>query len=301
MYRMLFTDSSGTAFSAATQCSSLSPLGAQIPVPNSREKKKKKPESLYWITGSNYTIMGIHWLIFHSILFFFFLFRAASMAHTDSQARGLNWSCSCRPQTQPQPRQIQASSVTYTTAHSNTRSLTHWASPAIEPTSSWMLVGCCCTTRGTPTFPGILISRLSSFLSGCCCEIICQRLPFPWPLLGQPFPGVHGREHCWRGSGCCLAFPLLPLGFLSIWATEGFAEEQRFFFFFNLHPLNIHQVMDSTSTISWGNKNSLQPALCHRQSSRRLEGGVLPAMWSTCDFPRQSPALRADACQTRPR
>ena len=28
----------------------------------------------------------------------------------------------------------------YTTAHSNTRSLTHWARPGIKPTSSWILV-----------------------------------------------------------------------------------------------------------------------------------------------------------------
>ena len=31
--------------------------------------------------------------------------------------------------------------MTYTTAHGNTRSLTHWARPGIKPTSSWMLVG----------------------------------------------------------------------------------------------------------------------------------------------------------------
>ena len=31
-------------------------------------------------------------------------------------------------------------SMTYTTAHGNTGSLTHWARPGIEPTSSWILV-----------------------------------------------------------------------------------------------------------------------------------------------------------------
>ena len=36
--------------------------------------------------------------------------------------------------------QIWAVSVTYTTAHSNARSLTHWARPEMEPASSWMLV-----------------------------------------------------------------------------------------------------------------------------------------------------------------
>ena len=31
-------------------------------------------------------------------------------------------------------------SATYTTAHRNARSLTHWARPGIEPSSSWILV-----------------------------------------------------------------------------------------------------------------------------------------------------------------
>ena len=42
---------------------------------------------------------------------------------------------------EPQQRQIQAVSVTYTTAHGNIRSLTHWARPGIKPTASWFLVG----------------------------------------------------------------------------------------------------------------------------------------------------------------
>ena len=51
---------------------------------------------------------------------------------------GLNWSCSCQPT--PHPHRIPAASATYTTAHSNTRPLTHWARLGIEPTSSWMLI-----------------------------------------------------------------------------------------------------------------------------------------------------------------
>ena len=35
---------------------------------------------------------------------------------------------------------IQALSATYTTAHSNARSITHWVRPGIKPESSWMLV-----------------------------------------------------------------------------------------------------------------------------------------------------------------
>ena len=37
-------------------------------------------------------------------------------------------------------RQIWAASATYTTAHGNARSLTHWARLGIEPVSSWILV-----------------------------------------------------------------------------------------------------------------------------------------------------------------
>ena len=35
--------------------------------------------------------------------------------------------------------QLQAASATYTTAHDNARSLTHWARPGIEPETSWTL------------------------------------------------------------------------------------------------------------------------------------------------------------------
>ena len=43
----------------------------------------------------------------------------------------------------PQPQQCQswAASVTYTTAHSNAGSLTHWVRPGIKLASPWILVG----------------------------------------------------------------------------------------------------------------------------------------------------------------
>ena len=54
---------------------------------------------------------------------------------------GLHRNCSCQSTPQPQQCQIQAASATYTIAHGNARSLTHWARPGIEPMSSWILVG----------------------------------------------------------------------------------------------------------------------------------------------------------------
>ena len=60
-------------------------------------------------------------------------------------------SCSCQPTPEPQQRGIPATSATYTTAHSNSRSLTHWARLGIKPATSWFLVGfvSACATMGT--------------------------------------------------------------------------------------------------------------------------------------------------------
>ena len=54
--------------------------------------------------------------------------------------KGSNWSCCCQPTPQSQQCQIRAVSVTYTTAHGNMGSLTHWARLGMEPESSWVLV-----------------------------------------------------------------------------------------------------------------------------------------------------------------
>ena len=73
-------------------------------------------------------------------LFLFCLFRAAPTAYGSSQARGLSGATVAAYDTSQQ-RQIQAVSVTYTTAHGNAGSLTHWGRPRIEPIPSWLLVG----------------------------------------------------------------------------------------------------------------------------------------------------------------
>ena len=83
--------------------------------------------------------MGL-WFFGFLLLLLFWLFSAAPMAHESSQARGSNRSYSCWPTPQPQQCRIRAESVTYTTAHGNAGSLTHWARLGIQPASSWMLV-----------------------------------------------------------------------------------------------------------------------------------------------------------------
>jgi len=54
---------------------------------------------------------------------------------------------------EPQQRWIRVGSATYTTAHGNAGSLTHWARAGTEPTTSWFLVGFVnhCATTGTPS------------------------------------------------------------------------------------------------------------------------------------------------------
>ena len=49
---------------------------------------------------------------------------------------GANGSYSCWPTPQPQPRRIRATSATFTAAHNNVGSLTHWARLGIEPRGS---------------------------------------------------------------------------------------------------------------------------------------------------------------------
>ena len=68
--------------------------------------------------------------LYNQIFFFFFfcLFafsRAAPAAYEYSQARGLIGAVAAKPMLEPQQFGIRAESATYTTAHSNTRSLTH--------------------------------------------------------------------------------------------------------------------------------------------------------------------------------
>ena len=71
----------------------------------------------------------------------FFLFRAAPEAHGSSQVRGQIRATAAGLTSQPQQCGIQATFITYTTAQGNTGSLTHCATPGMEPESSRILFG----------------------------------------------------------------------------------------------------------------------------------------------------------------
>ena len=95
-----------------------------------------------WRELLSYAIGNGLYLHFHfKIIFYFLLFMAAPVAYGSSQARGQTAAPAAGPTPQPQQHGIQAVSATYTTAHDNIRSLTHWARPGIELVSSWILFG----------------------------------------------------------------------------------------------------------------------------------------------------------------
>ena len=78
-----------------------------------------------------------HFFLFSFHFFFFCLFRATLVAYGGAQARGqIGATAVGLPHSHS-----NGGSVTYTTAHSNARSLIHWARPGIKPLSSWILVG----------------------------------------------------------------------------------------------------------------------------------------------------------------
>ena len=94
--------------------------------------------------GSDNTGSLSQWATREHLKFFsfvlFFPFKAAPTAYGSSRL-GVESVLQLRPTPQPQQQGTQALSAAYTTAHGNTRYLTHWARPRIEPASSWILVG----------------------------------------------------------------------------------------------------------------------------------------------------------------
>ena len=91
-------------------------------------------------------------IVIITLPFFSFSFYSLTHGLWKFPGQGLNRSCSCRPTPQPQQCRIRASSATYTTAHSNSGSLIHWARPGIKLATSWFLVRFLnhCVTTGTP-------------------------------------------------------------------------------------------------------------------------------------------------------
>ena len=103
----------------------------------------------------------LYFFFFFFLSFVFCLSRAIPEAYEGSQARGQIGAVNRQPTPQPRQCQIRAMSVTYTTAHVNTRSLTHQVRPGIKPASSQMPVRFV-STEPRWEFPQLsLLKRLS--------------------------------------------------------------------------------------------------------------------------------------------
>ena len=77
--------------------------------------------------------------VFLFVVVVLLLFRASPMAHGSSQARG--WIQAIAAGIHYSHSNTRSKLwLTHTTAHSNAGSVTHWARPGIEPTTSWFLV-----------------------------------------------------------------------------------------------------------------------------------------------------------------
>ena len=88
--------------------------------------------------------------IINLFIIFLNLFRAASAACGSSQARGWIRAVAAGLHHSHSNTQTRAASTTYTTAHGNAGSSTHWARAGIKPASSWLLVHYYWATTGTP-------------------------------------------------------------------------------------------------------------------------------------------------------
>ena len=105
----------------------------------------------------------------------------------------------------------------YTTAHDNTRSLTHWWRPGIEPTSSWILVGFVTTEPWQEILrASFLMNRLWRNWWSVTFEIISWIISLalgkvadmPLRTVRQPC----GEAMCWGSEASCqqLSGALVP-------------------------------------------------------------------------------------------
>ena len=74
-------------------------------------------------------------------LFIYFVFLGPHPWHMEVPRLGVESELQLLACTTATACGIRATSVTYTTAHGNAGSLTHWTRPGIKLTSSWILVG----------------------------------------------------------------------------------------------------------------------------------------------------------------
>ena len=100
-------------------------------------------------------------------------------------------------------------SATYTTAHSNARSLTHWTRPRIEPSTSWFLVRFInhCAMTGTPRHCSCLQEAYAQVeCKSCRRKIMLGMVAMLCPVISAILECVKLWKHgAVREKASCLA------------------------------------------------------------------------------------------------
>ena len=132
---------------------------------------------------------------------------------------------------QPEQCQIQATSATYTPAHGNIRSLTHWVRLGIKSVISWFLVGFVSTAPQLEfLFYGLYLKSIFFWYGYCYLQFlvifICMIIFFPFlhhkSILSFSLKFVFCQQHSVKCVSCCCIL-YVPFFFF-------------FFFFLGPHP-----------------------------------------------------------------
>ena len=111
---------------------------------------------------------------FWFFFFFFGLFRAVLSSYGYFQARDrIGAVCSRWPLPQPQQSWSPATSVTYTTTHGNTGSLTHWVRPGIG-NCLLMVTSQIRFHWGTRGTPQLRFFQITFSQSSCCSSVVMK-------------------------------------------------------------------------------------------------------------------------------
>ena len=121
---------------------------------------------------------------------FLLLFRAACVAYGSSQAGGrIGATAASLPHSHSNLGSRLHLWPTYTTAHGNNGSLTHWARPGIEPATSWILVESFLLYHNGNSSSPFLICRSHRSLSNSCASLdFLRAFTFPDSLTVPPLP-----------------------------------------------------------------------------------------------------------------
>ena len=190
---------------------------------------------------------------------------------------------------QPQQCQIWATFATYTTAHSNTGSLTHWARPGTEPTTSWFLVEFVnhWATTGIPTPRNLLSLCVLSFtpghedlyfqtllrleLSPCSVSLAQSKYPLDKRESNMTPPAV------FRTSSLQLRF-LIPHLHLEPWPGEALAGAFSENFQWLIYHSRLWSSLDGKRLI-WGNTFKPTPHMKHLSLLCASESYDIVLLW----------------------